>query len=241
VDSVPVLPDDGTIILVSVSDKSLKDNRAKRVIELNKYKSYDKNGIAQWALREGNRFNLSLNDVVGALFVNCGNDLRKIRSEIRKLKVISDQNGIVDLEIAKQVLCFSTELTPKSIINAVCNGKTSHALVFYDKLQEKGNETGWIAEYVYRHVLQFIRLRLAFDAGLLVGEAVKSLGLNMGTYRNNIESYQNLWSFQSLRKSLEVLCEIDLLHKNGFSTASFYLEQEIIRLSEEARSNAKRS
>jgi len=56
-----------------------------------------------------------------------------------------------------------------------------------------------------------------------------------------VEPRMGLWSTSSLRSSLAELCRLDLDHKRGKKSAVIGLEAEVIRLSEEAQKNVKRS
>lgn len=234
---VPELPCGPSDLLVVVSKGSTKlsDPRAKRVLDFPELKAFDdRNDYIPWILKEGNRIGLDLENVAAALFVNSGRSLRKISSEIRKLAVLSS-NGSVTVSDARSVICFSADLTPKGVVDSVCEGNTSRALAYYDKLMEAGDETGWIIAYMQRHVLQQLRMERLHAAGVASGDAAKSLGVHPFVFRKMKESRLGLWTDESLRFGFEVLCSLDLMHKTGSSSAGPGLEIEIIRLSEEAR------
>lgn len=237
---VPPLPDDNDVlILVSAGKKALSDPRASRVLNFPKLKSYDDNNeVLRWILKEGESFNIDLSRVAGALFVNCGNGLRKLSSEIRKLSVIAPKGSTVSPEQARPLMCFSAELTPKQIVDAVCEGQTVRALAFFDKIQEAGDETGWILAYMQRHVVQQLMLE-ALVRGK-VPDAAERLGVHPFLYRKMVLPRYGLWSRPSLTSSLDVLCDLDVLNKRGNALARHGLESEIVRLSEEALDNGKR-
>lgn len=238
---VPVIGDDGTTIIVSASGKTLNSDKAKRVVNVRKPKPYDDGAeYIKWILQEGERLNIDLTRVASALFLNCGTDLRKICSEIGKLRVLSGPEGVADPSMARRVMCFSAELSPKHVVDAICDGHPAKAIAFYDKLQERGCETGWIIAYMQRHVLQHIRSRLLLATGLSAEQVAASLGLHLTFFRSAIMPRLGLWDISSLRESFVILCDLDLMHKRGIDVSHWGLEPEIIRLSEEAKHNDAR-
>lgn len=233
-----MLPDDGVTIVVS-DGKPLKDKRAKRVLDFPKLKT--RNGgedVLKWILKEGERLNIDLTRVAGALFVNCGNDLRKIASEIRKLAVITPSGGVASPELAREVMCFSASLTPSNVTDAVRDGETARALAFFDKLQERGDETGWIIAYMQRHVLQSIHAHVLSIVGIADEQAANAVGIPLWIYRN-VSMRSRSQDLSSLVLGIEHLCRLDTMHKRGSSFARHGLELEIIRLSEEVRRSCR--
>jgi hypothetical protein len=210
----------------------------KRVLDFKKLKSYDNNNeVVKWILREGEALKIDLSRVVNALFLNSGNRLRKLSSEIGKIRTLSKDGDIVSPDLAKSVLCFSAELTPKSVLDSIINGKTNAAISYYDKLQEQGNETGWILSYIISFFLQIARYSVLTDLG--VSNKHEVLGIN--TYKADYLSLHcDKWSKKELVKTLENLIQIEIKHKSGDLSADFMLELEIIRLSEESSSRLPR-
>ena len=240
---VPLFPigERDVLIIVTNFKKKLEDVRAKRVHNFSKFKTYDdKNEVISWILREGERRNIDLNKVASMLFVNTGNSLRKIFSEINKLSVMTPSGGMVTPEIARSVICFSAELTPKNIIDAICNGQTAHAIAYYDKLQEGGDETGWIIAYMHRHVLQQLRLEHLNRSEISESRGAEILNVHPFLYKKMRESRLGIWSDASLLSSVKTLADLDIAHKQGSVAARFGLELEIIRLGEESK-NVKRN
>jgi len=235
---VPPIAEIGTTIVVAASGKTLTHDKAKRVVDVRKPKTYD-DGIdyIRWILKEGERLNIDLRRVASALFVNCGTDLRKICSEIGKLRILADSSDAADPSVARRVMCFSAELTPRHVIDAICDGHPAKAIAFYDKLQERDCETGWVLAYMHRHVLQQLRIELSFASGMSVEQTAASLDLQPTFFRNAIVPRLGLWAISSLRESFDILCRLDLLHKRGMDVSRWGLEPEIIRLSEEAKHN----
>lgn len=235
------IPDDADVIFVSAKGKTLTDVGAKRVITVKKPKEY--NGgedYVRWILKEGDRLNIDLSRVASALYLNTGTDLRKICSEINKIRVLTDPGGVAEPAVARGVMCFSAELTPRHIVDAVCEGHPAKAIAFYDKLQEGGCETGWIIAYMQRHVIQQLRAELLSASGTPSDQLPSMLNLHPVVFRNTVMLRMGLWAVSSLRDSLATFCNLDLLHKRGVDVSRWGLEPELIRLSEEAKHNVKR-
>jgi len=171
--------------------------------------------------------------------VNCGNSLRKISSEIEKLAAITPQGTVVSPEEAKGLMCFSAELSPSQIIEALCEGHTAKAIAIYDKMQEANDETGWVIAYLQRHVLQQLKFEMLLEKKLSDSEIIETLGVHPFFYKKTILNRRGLWDKKSLLKSVNILCDLDILHKSGDDFAGFGLEVEIMRLSKEAKDNVK--
>lgn len=241
-EGVPDVPSAISDILILVSkDKPLKDDRARRTHNFPKFKTYESNNqIIKWILDEGRSLNIDLSLIASALFVNHGKSLRKISSEINKLAVLTPSGDSVKPEIAKALICFSAELSPREIIDAICEGYTARAMAFYDKLQERNDETGWIIAYLQRHVLQYIKIDALMTSGTSTNEIVERLGVHPFVYKNMISPRIGLWTKQSLLQSINTVCALDIAHKRGDDSAHLGLELEIIRLSEESRNVKQR-
>lgn len=236
---VPALPagKDDLLVVVAEGKKKLEHPSAKRVLSFQKLKSFDDNNeVVKWIVREGEKLNIDLSRVAGALFVNCGEGLRKLSSEIRKLTVLTPPGGTVTPEVARSILCFSADLRPSSIVTAVCEGNPVKALALYDKLQEIGDETGWILAYMQRHVVQQLRMLALESSDLPADRRAAIVGIHPFLYRKaSTKEKLGLWSQKSLLASLRTLCDLELAHKRGDVSARVGLESEIVRLSEEAR------
>jgi DNA polymerase III delta subunit len=238
---IPPLPDNDDTLIVVSEKHPLEDSRAKRIRHFPKFKEYgDNNQIIQWIVDEGAVLNIDLSRIATALFVNNGRSLRKISSEIQKLAVLTPEGSEVTPEIAKSVMCFSATLSPRDVVDAICVGDTSRAMTYYDKLQEKADETGWIIAYLQRHVLQQIRIERLVAQKLSHNDMAKELGVHPFVFRKIIFPRTDLWSHPSLVSSLDALCDLDVAHKQGKQSSHFGLELEIIRLSEEAKKNVNR-
>jgi len=202
--------------------------------------SGDKNEAISWIIKEGQKRNNDLSRIAGALFVNTGLRLRKLASEIDKIADLVEAGTIVSPEMIKPVVVFSAELTPKNIIDAVQDGRTAAALAYYDRLQEKADETGWIIAFLHRHVIQMYRVHIAKAAKKSDKQIAQILEVTDFVYSKFIEPYSGLWKPQSLQESVVRLARLDILNKQGLADVTPELQTEIIRLAEEAR-NATRS
>ena len=236
VKDIPVLPGSelDTIICVAPPGKRiLQDKRAKRSFVFPKLKSFqDNNDVVKWIIREGDFFNINLNRIAGALFVNSGTCLRKLHREIEKIAASVPPGTIVSPDEARSLIVFSTEVTPRDIIDAICDGHTHKAIAYLDKLQERADETGWIIAYMQRHVVQQLKLRESFELNL-TGDVAKSIGVHPFILKKLLLTRLDLWTTKFLMTSLGTLCDLDVAHKRGDGSARFGLESEIIRMSEE--------
>ncbi len=241
---IPQMPegDKDTLICVAKSSKKpLTDSRARRTLSFPKLKSFsDNNDVLKWILKEGERFNIDLSRVAAALFVSCGNNLRKIASEVEKLSVLTPRGTVVSPDDARTIMCFSADLTPQPIVDAICDGHSPKAIAFYDKLQEANDETGWIIAFLQRFSIQQLRFELLREKKAADSESAEVLGLHPFIFKKMVINRQGLWQKKSLLSSIDTLCELDVAHKRGDVSVRFGLESEIIRLAEEAKINVKR-
>jgi DNA polymerase III delta subunit len=237
-DKVPDLPIYKDDLLVIIGGKKpIVDPRAKRVLSFPKLKTYDDNNeVLRWILKEGENRNIDLNRVAVGLFLNNGSCLRKLASEIEKLVVLTPSGCQVTPDVARSIMCFSAELTPKSVVDAICEGHAIKALTFYDRLQERHDETGWILAYLQRHVSQQIRSDSLLESGVSPNRAAEIIGMHPYVYLKTFNQRRNLWSVKTLKKSFGSLCDLDILHKQGVDIRC-ELEIEIITLSETAGKN----
>lgn len=239
---IPELPSGSDVLVVVSGKKKLEDKRASLVHDFPTLKSYaNNNEVIKWILKEGSSLNIDLSRVAAALFINNGKSLRKLYSEIKKLAAVSPMGGIVTPEIARSLLCFSAELTPKDIVESVCEGHTLKALAFYDKMQQFADETGWIIAYMQRHIIQQLKIEALSKRGLKPYDISGMLGIHSFVFTQTWEPRLGCWTVESLCDSLQTFCRLDLAHKRGDSSASFGLESELIRLSEEAKNVRQRN
>lgn len=237
--TVPELPAYECTVVV-VSKKRIDDKRAARAVDFPKLKTFfDNNEVLRWIIKEGERLKIDLTRVAAALFVNCGSCLRKLASEIEKLATITPTGGAVSPDDVRSLLSFSSELTPRQIVDSICEGQTSRALAFYDKLQERGDETGWILAYMHRHVLSQLRTDLLLEQGCPPDRAAQIVGMHPFVFRKGPLAQRGLWTTASLRQSLQTLGDLDVLHKRG-KDVTCSLEFELVRISEEARTCRQR-
>jgi DNA polymerase III delta subunit len=233
---IPRLPHDSDTLIV-VSKNTLNSDSAKRTHEFPKLKTYESNNqVIKWILDEGRSLNIDLSSVASALFVSHGRNLRKISSEIRKLSVLTSYGEVVKSDVARSLICFSAELSPKEVVDSICKGNAARSLAFYDKMQEKTDESGWVIAYLQRHVLQFIKINKLITSGASDKHVAEKIGMHPFFYKNSFAPYAKLWSRESLIRSLDTLCALDIMHKCGKDDfVRLGLELEIVRLSEEAK------
>jgi DNA polymerase III delta subunit len=240
---IPSLPESDKDALICVSPpgkRVLQDKRAKRSLIFPKLKSFqDNNEVVKWILKEGESFNIDLSRVAGALFVNSGTCLRKLHLEIAKFAAAVPPGTVISPEEARSLMVFSAEISPREVIDAICDGHTIRALAYHDKMQERAEETGWIIAYMQRHVLQQIRFEEASKQKLSNERVAELLSIHPFVLKKLLATRRGLWSMKSLITSFHNLCDLDIAHKRGDESARFGLESEIIRMSEEAR-NVKR-
>ena len=234
---VPPLPENAQDTLIVVSGKKqLQHASAQRALKFAKLKSYPENNeVLNWILKEGESRNIDLKRVASALFVNAGSSLRKLDTEIEKLALSVPKGSVVSPEITRSLLCFSADLTPKEIVDALCDGYTSKALAFLDKLQERADETGWIIAFMQRHVLQQLRFELLFEQKIPDDRASIILGVHPFILKRMYMTRRGLWTKQSLQQSIDTFCDLDIAHKRGSPWARHGLELEIVRLCEESK------
>lgn len=238
--SVPRLPPDPDVLVV-VSKKKIDYAKATRRLEFPKLKTFDdKNEVVGWIVKEGERYNIDLRRVAVGLFVNSRKSLRKLASEIRKLSVLVP-SGPVGPEDVRSVIPFSADLSPKEVVEAVCEGHPVKAVAYLDKLQEGTDETGWAIAFFQRHTIQQLRVERLRASGLAPRDIASRIGMHPFVFQKVVEPRLGLWSHDSLKRSVVELCRLDLAHKRGDSSAAVGLESEIVRLSEEAKKNVKRS
>lgn len=225
---VPLLPSsEKDLLIVVAQNKKLSDSRAKSVLTVSSpKKNYQGNGYISWIIEEGDRHKINLSRIAGALFVNNGTCLRKLSSEIDKIALISSVNSEVTPEEAKSVMCFSSELNPSFLVDAVCEGETKKVIAIWEKIKENTNNfAGFVIAYMHRHVLQILRLEKARP-----GSDVRM------TAPRNLTNYIGFWSVPSLQESSDVFRSLDIGNRRGDTSVPLGIELEIIRLSEEARS-----
>ena len=241
-EGIPDCKTSNTIICVARESKSVNSSeRADKKYFIAKPKvSGDKNEVVPWIIKEGHKRNNDLSRIAGALFVNTGLRLRKLMSEIDKISDLVSPGTVVSPEDVKPIIVFSAELTPKLIIDAVQEGRTAAALSYYDKLQEKADETGWIIAFLHRFVIQMNRIHIAKEAKKSDKQIAQILEVTDFVYTKFIEPYSGLWKPQSLQESVVRLARLDVQNKQGLADVTPELQTEIIRLAEEAR-NATRS
>lgn len=225
---IPLLPaSEKDLLIVVARGKKLSDPRAKNVLTVHPpKKNYQGNGYIGWIIEEGDRHKINLSRIASALFVNNGTCLRKLASEIDKIALISSEDSEVTPEEAKSVMCFTSELDPSFLIDAVCEGETKKVIAIWEKIRENTNNfAGFVIAYMHRHVLQILKLEKARPGSDVRMTAPRRFAECIGS-----------WSVSSLKKSSDVFRSLDIGNRRGDLSVPLGIELEIIRLSEEIRS-----
>jgi DNA polymerase III delta subunit len=230
---IPSIPKHETVIFSS-SKKMTGVPDDATIINCKKLKSFSNNNeVIKWILKTGDQLGVDLTRVAGALFLNNGNDLRKIYSEIEKIVVLSNPGDVISPDVAKSVMCFSSDLDPKFVIESICEGNTLKALTFYERLQERNDETGWIIAYLQRYTSNQLRFNVLSKSGASNEFISEVIGLHPYVIKQTLQEHKKTFKNDVLCASFLSLCDLDSLHKLG-KNVRFLLELEIVRLSEEA-------
>lgn len=188
----------------------------------------DNNDVVKWIVEEGRRFNIDLRRAAHPLFLNCGNGLRKLHSEIEKISQLVPAGAEVNADVLRQVLSFSAEFTPQPIVEAIVSRSPARALSVLSKLQEHKDETGWILAYLIRTVYQVIQLELL--KGLPSSEAATIMGIHPYVFSKTWEPRRGIWKLDFLFHAHRRLLDLDSYHKKGGKFHKIRLEKEILDL-----------
>lgn len=210
--SIPDIMSDDLLIFMKIGQKL--DSQKFKIVAIRTPKN--ENEILQWILKEGERFNIDLTRVANALFVSCGSCLRKIVMEIEKISVITQRGVVVTPEEAKSVLCFSSDLKPAQMLEAILEGNSAKTLAYFDKFDEN-NDIGWILSYMHRHILQALQFKKFPNSK--VPFLAKELSFKI----------------KSLSRSVDTFCELDGLFRSGKPSARLGLSFELLRMAEEIK------
>jgi DNA polymerase III delta subunit len=228
---VPPLPSSEDLVIVTSKGSDLENPRSNKVFNFPKLKTYGKNNeVVSWIKNRGESLGLDLSLFANALFMSNGHNLRKIDSEIKKLFLISESETLTP-DIFKSVVSYTNNLTPKEIVDSIISGNAKRAIIFYDKLQDQGEETGWIIAFIQRMLIQQIKLEILCSSDLDDFQMSEKLGISTYAFRH-LKTRQGSWELGLLKTVFEDLCSIDLLHKSGNQSSKPLLEQIIIKLSE---------
>ncbi len=206
--------------------------------KFSKFKPYEKEKIINWIIEEGERFKIDLSRVAFYLFVNLGNSLRKINSEIEKISIICQHHSIKKPtpDIIKGSLIFSVEITPKNIIDSIYEFNSKKAMTYYDVLQSRNDETGWILAYLMRSVSNQFLVNKLCHSGKSENEMSSLLGVHSFVIRKQYIDFIDSWSNEFLSQTLKKLSFLDFSHKSGKNVKPD-LEIQIIQISEEPKKN----
>jgi DNA polymerase III delta subunit len=224
-------------IFYSKKKPSLVGVNPSNIIEHPKLKTFDdKNEVIKWIISEGNRYNIDLSRVSNSIFMNCGDNLRKISSEIDKLSYIVQKGHRASPDDIRLSLVFSNSLDPSGIIDSIKMGDVKRAVSIHDKMQSLGEETGWIISYLFKFVSNLYISSILSKIESNPDDIAQKIGIHPFVYKKSIHPYINLWDKSILFESSSKICECDFLHKNGKEISKFLLVEEIMRLCRERRS-----
>lgn len=225
--------DDVVCAVASPSLKKWSSPFANQVFHFPRLKSYeDNNEVLTWILKEGELLNIDLTSVASALFLTCGNRLRKISSEIRKLKDLVGTT-VPTVSDLKSIASRSSELSPKEILDAINRGDEKTAFWYYDLLQEKADETGWIISFIQR---QFSNLRIIHKCKKDgTPEVEKIIGVHPYVFMKNILPLASVWKQETVSETIRKLVRLDYLNKTGLYDVKPELESLIYELSQESK------
>lgn len=209
---IPDIKNDDLLIFTKIGQKL--DATKHKIVTIRSPKN--ENEILQWVLREGETLSIDLTRVAHALFVSCGSCLRKIVMEIEKISMITQKGGVVTQEEAKSVLCFSADLKPIQMLEAILEGNSAKTLAYFDKFEEN-NDIGWILSYMHRHVSQALQFKKFPNSK--VPFFAKELSFKM----------------KSLSRSVDTFCELDGLFRSGKPSARLGLGFELVRMAEDIK------
>lgn len=212
---IPDFPRDNEDTIIFVTSKKVATKSFDEVFEFPKLKTYsNKNEVVDWIINEGKRLKIDLSTISNALFVTCGGCLRKLASEIEKLSSVAE-GGKVSVTQAKELVSFSVELSPKEVVEGICEGNVRKALTYYTFLQERKDETGWIIAFLQGLCSTSLKYQLLHDSGIDDSEVSKVLGMHPFVLKSSIAGRSYLWKKDALSSSFSDLCEMDFLHKSG--------------------------
>lgn len=239
-DTVPSIYENVDLICVSCPDKPLTSKTAKVILNFPKLKTYnDNNEVIPWIIKEGASLNINLSQIANSLFLTCGSRLRKLSSEIKKLSDLAKCTTL-DSESISATVSRSAEITPKNLIDALSSGNIRAAMKYYDLIQEKPGETGWILVSLYHFLENLYYMRCDKDKQMDDQTIAGRHGINYFYYRQYYKPKLNIWSVESLKRSISNVMDLDVLNKQGKGSVEYHLEAEILRLTEEASHVNKR-
>jgi len=224
--------DTGGFDVVYVSN-SIRCDTCKNIV-LNEFKPYDEKSVIRWINDYGSSIGVDLTSVAKPLFINCGNSTRKIHSEIQKLVQLSGFYSSIQMDLFKSVVCYSNAITPSLVIDSMCSGNVHACVGFYDKLQERYDETGWIATYLHAFLQRCVKIHQFTSFRIDDETASKSLNISKGQYYLLKKRYK-LWTREQLLDSIGVVNEVNRLHREGTVGSESLLEKQLIKLSLEAK------
>lgn len=218
---------DFNVVILCKNASSYKN--ADEYFEYPALKTYkDKNEVVKWIIEEGKKFNIDLGSVANALFLNCGNGLRKLHSEIEKISQLAEPGSKVDLDVLRKILVFSADLNPQPVIESIYERNPRKAISFLRKLQEDKDETGWVLSYLIRSIYNSIRIELSGNASS--SQLAELIGIHPYVFSKTWESRRGNWKIDFLLESHSRLLDLDAYHKKGGKWHKMKLEKLVLEL-----------
>lgn len=227
------IPDSELHIVVIAKNKTSYQN-PDEIFEFPQLKTYsDKNEVVRWIVEEGQKFNIDLKPYANALFLNCGNCLRKLNSEIEKISQIEGSGSKVSPDVLRKVLSFSADLNPQPIVEAVYERQPRKAIAFLRKLQENKDETGWVLSYLIRSVYNSIVIEM--HGGSSSSSLASILGIHPYVFSKVWEKRRGNWKLSFLLDHHSRLLDLDAYHKRGGKWHKERLEKLVLELCTQGR------
>ncbi len=227
--------DDGNVVEMSllrrykasflVSKKEISGG-SDRSVQIIAPKPYESEKIIKFIIDEGNLLSVDLSCVAMQIYMNVGDQLEKLHSEIKKISdlfsgkrpTFSDVSGI---------LSFSRSFDPQKIIESIVTKKVSMATHIYNVMQDANDETGWIAVTLQ----SFIIKSMQYEACGFKNDAfAKASGLHPFVIEKQWSLYKGYITGAKgkLSNFFDSLIEVDILHKSGNEYSKVLLEKIII-------------
>ena len=198
--------------------------------------SFDKSNkkdYLKFIIGEGRRYNIDMSEFAAALFVSVGNCAHKLSIEVEKLHWVSDPSKPLSSSDFKSIICFSATESPKKIVEAICEGRITKAIAWYDHLQKEEAETGWILAYLEKFFEQCTKLKRAELNQDDLTQTLSSLELHRYRYENEHKILVHRLSLDKLQRGYDLFKELYGHHKTGRLHSHQYISIALIELLEE--------
>lgn len=191
--------------------------------------------VPQWIRRVANELGLKM-DLQSCLYLQqvTGNELKDLKGELEKVRIRFGA-GSVTLEQVKETVSHHRSFTIFELVGLVSEKKCGESLVALARfLQEEDKKYAPLS--LIGMLNRQIRLLFQIKASLERGGKKREVEEILGNARFSANVFLTLaaqWSFEELRRGLEVLYEADRQIKTG-SSAKMILENVMLRLCSQA-------